>query len=410
MRLVSRPGRSSVCAVVALALVASACAGPKKRLHVEGKSVVLDVLLGGRKAVAAAPVPPAGFVLGPSGLPDFSFDIPLPQPRRPRPPRVPSLCSDPSTVPPEGPRWALMPPEATYTYRAAGSFKVGGANAAEVPVPETATLEIHDARVTLDPLGLNFYWKASVTLGKVTTTTSYRSSIPAVAEVVADGQFRDGVLYPKPPDESAVWPGGQDAAGPVGPARGTAVVPSYPAPTTGDVAQPPRGIHFGLFIESVDTRVADDALDQAAAESGAAVEKTPAAGTPASAAATSFRPPAPGLLLAKYPLEVASTFDVTGGDGERTMSYRAEVRPRVAVHACRFAFDTWTIELTRGQVSDTRTGEVVDFTARYQVATTLGGLFVDDELHVWGSALSPDGVVPVDRTLKTTFETIDSFG
>lgn len=387
-----RTSRTSRLAV-ALAVLAGACSGPRVPVHIGAKSVTLDVLLGARKAVAGAPVPPAGFVLGPSGFPRFSFDLDAPTPRPPRPPRVRGLCIDPNTVPAEGPPYAEMPLAGTYTYRAAGSFKEGGANAVEESVPDTATVEVLDTRATIDGLTLNLYWKVAVTLGAVTTTTAYRSTIPLLANEVADGRLRDGVIYPKPPDEKANWPEGEPL-GFVGPARGKAPVPPYPAPvTTGDVAQPPRGVHYGLYIESVDTRPIGDAVDTA-------TEGSTAQG------AGAFRPAAPGLLLAKYPLEVGSTFDVTGGDGETTMSYRTTIRPKAPVRSCLLAFDTWTIELTRGKVTDTRTGEAVDFTARYQVATGFGGLIAEDHVEVNGHKASAAGVVPIVRQLSTTIETL----
>lgn len=391
----ARPARSRATRlVVVLALLAGACAGPRKPVHIGAKTVTLDVLLGGKKAVAGAPVPPARFVLGPSGFPVFSFGVDA-FPPRPRPPRIPPTCIDQNAVPADSLPWALMPLPGRYTYRAAGSFKVGGANPSEHGVPEKATVEVLDTRITTDTLGLNLYWKLAVTLDGVTTTTAYRSSIPLAAHVVADGQLRDGIVYPKPPDERPLWPQG-DLLRQVPAARGVATVPPYPAPPTSEFAQPPRGVHFGLFIESVETRPVEGVLD--AADDGPADDNVP------TGAVALFRPAAPGLLLAKYPLEVSSAFDVTGGDGETTMSYRATVRPKATVRSCFLALDTWTIELTRGVMTDARTGEAVEFTARYQLATGLGGLFVDDFVEVKGQQVAPGSVVPIVRTLATTFE------
>lgn len=370
---------------VAVAVLAGGCGGPQAPLAIGAKSVPLDLVLGARKAVAGAPVPPVAFRVGPNGLPVFSFEefgSSSSPPRRTRsttPPPEGCIENPLAVAKAEAPRQtALNPFNATYTYRAQGTFKEGGANATEGQVPDTAKVQVLNS--SFEVLTGESVWQTAVTLGPVTTTTSYRSRTPWLADGVihdrAPGVVPPDRGAPEPPDEEEAYPEpGTDPFDNIGPLRNRGVkTPPYVVPVkVRDNAAPPRGVYFGIYIEKVETT-----------------------------GAVPFQPPAPGLLLAKFPLSIGDTFDVGGSDGVTTMRYRTTVLPHATVDACGFPIHTWTIELTRGTVAKVDTAEAVDFNARYQVATQFGGLIVADDVKVTADQVRTQGLVRVERHVKTT--------
>lgn len=380
-----------VCLVTVAALVTSACRGPQAPLDIFAKPVSLDLVLGGR-TVAGAPVPPAAFRLD-SALRLFSLEYidPPPPPRRTRSTLPPEGCIEnplavPKAVAPQTTA-LLVPGERKYTYKSSGTWTVGGANASETPVADTAEVEVKNAE--FDLVTFTSSWQVAVTINGTTTTTSYRARNPGIVdaavrgaplpEQVPDEQVpRDQVPTepaaperPINPDEA--WPEGDPFQSTVA-LRGKVVLPPHPARgKIDDNAQPTRGLHYGIYIEKVET-------------TGAAP----------------FQPPSPGMLLARFPLQVGSTFDVAASDGVTAMTYRTKIEPKLTVDACGTGIDTWTVQLTKGRVAKVDTGQTVEFTARYQLATAVGGLIVDDYTKVTGTHVGPEGIVPFEREVATT--------
>lgn len=405
---------------LAIVILGAACGGPRAPLDIGAKTVPLDLVLGAKKAVAGAPVPPAAFAVDDFGAPRFFFtqelpaSSPPPSSRRPRPAAPTGCIDDPLAVPklPAAPNTILPPRATTYTYRAAGKVREG---TAETKLPELAEVQVLNTNWEI--LLQQMTWQTAVSFGDATTTTSYRARNPSVAGILVQEQQRQlaeklaedehvrqlneneyfrqiplgGLVTvelepaaPERPDEEPYWPQAEDPFTSIPALRGRVqnlVPPAYPASGVIDgTAQPIRGLHPGLYMEKVERNDG-----------------------------TKFEPPPPGMLLAKFPMEPGSTFDVAGTDGVTTMVYRTTVKPRETVFACGTAISAWPVELSRGRLIDVKTGQTVEFSARYMVATQYGGLIVADSTHVKGTVVGAQGPVEIERTIETSTMTAPLF-
>jgi hypothetical protein len=383
---VRRQGRVARATPLALglvvAVVGSACRGPVAPLDVGSKDVALDLLLGAKKAVAGAPVPPASLALQPNGSPfsltQFVTDPPLPRlPRRPKAAKAANCDVDPLAVPSAvAPNYIVLPPaEQTYSYRANGSFSA--ANVAtgvgqHVAAPPTATVKVQNRK--LFETVLSSTWDVAVTLGAATTTTSYRTLYIGYDELAAQ------LIGPPPataPTPAALWGTADDTA-----QGGQRVNPRVTTPKTGQ-SLPPYPEGPGSAVQGNDHPLS----------AGLYITKVQGSGD-----TVPFTPPAPGILLAKYPLAVGSSIDSTATDGTTTMTFHSTIGQKATVYACGTPLDSWTIELTNGRVATANGPQVVEFSATYQVGTQYGGLILSDVTAVSGN----QGATHVERQLSTS--------
>lgn len=372
--------RPAVLTLVSL-IVLSACGGPQAPLAIGKKEVTLDLLLGAKKAVARAPIPSVMFGDADLGFQFFSADEAPPSGVSPKKRRTfqeatPSCPDNPLAVPKTiaSNRVAGPPASAQYLYRAAGSFKTGGANPTEEKVPSLARLEVGGVVGTTGGIPTSTSWHVNFSVGNTIATTTDYTAYHIPAPEAADPEVPEPLypedLYPTSGDPFASTPA----------LRGKVTVPPYPEQgrIPRDRPHPPKGITSSLFIKKI---------------SGS---KFGGQG----AVPKAFEPPG-GLFLAKFPLREGEAYDVTNSDGTTSISYRTTIRPKQHVHACGVAIDTYTIELSRGRIVYADAGEAVEFTAVYQIAPQFGGLFVEESTKVTGTR----GATPIERTFTATTTT-----
>ncbi len=182
--------------VVLLTLITGACAGPIAPLDIGSKEVPIDLLLGARKAVAGAPLPPIA-------LPLEVFNL---QPYRggptpiaiPEPPPGPCPEADPLAVPRLIATNTIdkAPKEGTYMYRTSDKLTTTmGAATSVTTFPLTSTWKV--GNILAEPA--SFTYDIAVTAGTDTRTTTYRV-LPMGAYTAPPGAPVGGV--PAPPPEA----------------------------------------------------------------------------------------------------------------------------------------------------------------------------------------------------------------
>lgn len=153
-------------------LLLSACAGPRAGIEVGSKDVAVDIVLGDQRQQVPPPAPGSGPI---TGFPGFiAPPIPRPDPGAPPPPAPPpQKC--PLADPLEASKLVALksapkpPAPATYTYRNAGTLKIGAGTATAYPPEQTRTVR----NVKPDGAG-NYDFDVAATLAGVETTTTYR--------------------------------------------------------------------------------------------------------------------------------------------------------------------------------------------------------------------------------------------
>ena len=178
-----------IAVIAVLALVGSACAGPREPLEVGLKEFPSDVVLGSQKEDLATPV-----FLPPDALP-LSTPL-LPAGVSPPPAftttTLPPLEACPSADPLSAPKDEALssvpfPPAAgSYTFRNNGTFEVSGPNAQKGVFPELSTRTIKNIE-ELAPG--KFTYDVESVLGDTTTVTSYRVEPPNGGDISGPGLF-----------------------------------------------------------------------------------------------------------------------------------------------------------------------------------------------------------------------------
>ena len=323
-------------ALVALLVALSACAGPETPLGVDVGSVPTDILLGQKvKQVAQAPLPPS--VLTPKvveGVPRPLLPMEVAPPSSTTPPtkrppspacpdadplKAPALVADPDV---QG-----TPAEATYIYRLAGTFEIGGPNAQSGSLPASSTRTVKN--ITRPVAGNYFEYDVAADVSGSVTTSRYRV-VPAKGN------------QPNPSTTPT-----------------TQLNPPYPqTPTigTGTPANP------GIYLVSID-------------DGGAAAPVVFNGGN--------------GMLLAKLPFQPHDTFQSTATAGTVTENYTSVIgqvvedqyRPKARVNACGIPLDSWTVRLF-GEITQGSDSPRLEFESVYQFAPQFGGISLEDRVQV----------------------------
>ncbi|MCU1591896.1 MAG: hypothetical protein JWP11_3152 [Frankiales bacterium] len=210
-------------ALLGLALLATACAGPQRPVDIGFKEVPSDVILGAHATPSSAPVPSptSGSSTAPPppsvvALPPPTFDV-GPEPSPPAPlPVPPCPTADPLQAPArEAPTSIAAPPaKASYVFRNVGSYSVSGADARKGAFPATSLRVVGNVVRSSDT---NFTYDVSESLSGVTTTTTYdvvgTSLVPAalpagiyLKQVKSVSSASSSTFAPQPELELAGFP------------------------------------------------------------------------------------------------------------------------------------------------------------------------------------------------------------
>jgi hypothetical protein len=120
----------------------------------------------------------------------------------------------------------------------------------------------------------------------------------------------------------------------------------------------------------------------------------------ASPGAVAFTPPFPGLVMARFPLDLGSSFDAAASDGATSMSWRSTVKAKATVDACGTPLDAYQIELANGRSTTANGAENVTFTSTLMMGTQYGGLLLAQST----SAIGTQGAVGVSRDVSITLD------
>lgn len=306
--------------LVLLALLATACGGPREPLDVTVREVASDIVLGtqGRAEAArpvAAPLPPTAVALNvPTRI--ASPFTPPPIAASPTPvdstptPRGFCATADPLSVPrhPATDTDGAAPVEEGFTVRNVGSYTTSGAEVVEGSFEDESTRFVRE--VVVDDRGDVTY--------------------DVVANLAGTGTVSSYLLR----NQRSV----DDGLG------------------VGDQANLDQG--RGLYLTGVITRLPDDRI-------------------------TTFQPATP-LRLLRFPAFEGDTFDEVATDpvSGTTMQYRVTVGPKLRVDACGELVEAIRVELTEGRIIGPEVD--VEFVATYDLATQYGGLIVRDEVTAAG--------------------------
>lgn len=170
--------------IASIALLTTACAGPRDSVEIGSKDIAVDIVLGDQRPTPP-PLPPGSGPVG--GFPGFiGPPVPRPEPGAPPPPPPP-----PEACPIADPNGASKlvalkraprpPVPATYRFRNEGAFTLGEGVEITYPPEQTRTVE----NVTVTSGGYDF--DVAATLAGITTTTTYR--------VINDSPLPDRGIY-----------------------------------------------------------------------------------------------------------------------------------------------------------------------------------------------------------------------
>lgn len=116
--------------------------------------------------------------------------------------------------------------------------------------------------------------------------------------------------------------------------------------------------------------------------------------------AVAFNPGAPGILVARFPLDLGTVVDSAGSDGATTTSWRSTVKAKETVDACGTPIDTYRIELTDGRTTTGNNAEAVTFTSVINLGTQYGGLPLFQKTDASGTR----GTTAITRSVQLTFD------
>jgi hypothetical protein len=324
-------------------VLASGCGGPVAPIDVGAKEVPLDLLLGAKKKVASAPLPPIIVETTIDGRPVITTPLPKAGTARatttvPLPTLAPTPCTeDPLAVPAESAPDRVAPkpiPKGTYPFRIHGALSTTGATVSKDDLDGYGTYNVTNVVTNVD--GFSYDLVADHPKAGRTTTT-YR--------IVTATVDRPDVTVP----------------------AGAAAPPTF--------RQVVAGVN-GIYLAKIE-------------------------GKDANGRNVVFQPGGQGALLARFPMVNGDTVDVRSTDGNTTMSYTATTTLKTNVDACGTGVQGQTVKLSDGLLS-TSGGTSQTFTSTFVFGTAFGGI----PLEISSEVIEPVAGGSAKRALDAIIDSV----